>query len=84
MYNSPEWKKQIADITKASTNFVDKVIKSEDWTTAQKDLTIQSMKFSQDFINSPEWKAYQEELMKQVQELLKMQNESSKESTEKS
>jgi bla regulator protein blaR1 len=83
MYNSPEWKKRIADITKASTDFADKITKSEDWTNAQKELTIQSMKFSQDFINSAEWKAYQEELMKQVQELLKMQNESSKESGKK-
>lgn len=79
MYNSPEWKKRIADITKASIDFPGKVTTSEDWTKAQQELTKQSIRFSQDFTNSAEWKAYHEEVMKQVQELLKMQKQLSKE-----
>lgn len=83
MYNSREWQKNIADITKASTDFADKFTKSEDWQKSVQELTKQSMKFSQDFTNSPEWKKYQEDLMKQVQELSKLQDGSSKEAREK-
>jgi beta-lactamase regulating signal transducer with metallopeptidase domain len=83
MYNSREWQKNIADITKASTDFATQFGKSGDWQKSLQELTKQSSKFSQEFINSPEWKKYQEDLMKQVQELSKMQDESSKEAREK-
>lgn len=83
MYSNPEWQKNIADLTKASTDFATKFTKSEDWQKALQELTQQSSKFSQDFTNSAEWKKYQEDLMKQVEELTKMQNGSSKEAREK-
>ncbi|GAB2986141.1 hypothetical protein GCM10027049_26650 [Mucilaginibacter puniceus] len=83
MYSSREWQKNIADITKASTDFAAQFTQSGEWQKSLKELTTESMKFSNDFLNSPEWKKYQEDLMKQVQELSKLQEGSSKEAREK-
>ncbi len=75
MYSSPEWQKNIAELTKATTNFTTQSAQNGDGKKALEELMKQSTKFSTDFLNSPEWKKYQEDLNKQVGELSKQQQQ---------
>ena len=75
MYSSPEWKKQIAEITKLSTNFAQNFTSDKDWAKNLEELGKVSGKFSQDFINNPDWKKHQDEIVKQALDIARAQQD---------